>query len=93
MPIGVLEVAASVCYFDVEQAKELVRMVRDAGGNRVEATVPLLSRLVDPINLIHLFNLLKDEELHLLKNRVGDDMYHFNPRNPTGHYQLDLATP
>ena len=79
--VGVLEVAASVCYFDVDQAKELVRKVRHAGGNRVEGTVPLPSRLVDPINLIHLFNLLSDTELHALKNRVGDDMFHFNPRN------------
>ena len=92
MAVGVLEVAASVCYFDVEQAKELVHIVRHCAGNRVEATVPLLSRLVDPINLINLFNLLSDGELHTLKNRVGDDMYHFNPRNPTGRYQLDLST-
>ena len=92
MAVGVLEVAASVTYFDVDQAKELVNIIRNQCGNRVEATVPLLSRLVDPINLINLFNLLSDSELHTLKNRVGDDMFHFNPRNPTGHYQLDLAT-
>jgi hypothetical protein len=94
-PVGAqhaLEAACGVCFFSVEQATELVLLVRMLGGNRVLAIVPLLSRLVDPIKLIELFAILTNEELKSLKSRVGDDLFHFNPRNPTGHYQLDLST-
>ena len=41
-----LEAACDVCFFDVEQAMQLVQLVRNLGGNRVLAMVPLLSRCV-----------------------------------------------
>lgn len=50
-----LKVACSVCYFDVNQAKEIIQRVRTEGGDRVNAIVYLLVRLVDPIRLIDLF--------------------------------------
>jgi hypothetical protein len=87
-----LEAASGVCFFSVEQALQLVSIVRMVAGNRVLAIVPLLSRLVDPVKIVELFAILSDEELDSLKSRVGDDLFHFNPRNPTGHYQLDLST-
>lgn len=83
-----LRVACSVCYFDADQAKELIAAVRAEAGDRVDAMVHMLSRLVDPIRLIELFGMLSITELKMLKNRVGEDMFHFNPRNPTGHYQV-----
>ena len=41
-----LEAACDVCFFDVGQAMQLVQLVRNLGGNRVLAMVPLLSRCV-----------------------------------------------
>ena len=86
-----LNVACSICYFMTSQAIELVSVIGSHAGDKIDAVIALLPRVIDAEKIPVLLNLLNDPDLLTLMGRVGQDLFHFNPKNPTGGYKLDLA--
>ena len=86
-----LKAACSVCYLTVAQAESLVEEVNLHAGDRVDAVIFMLPRIVDVDKVPLLLNVLSDAELQTLAGRVGVDFFHFNSKNPSGRYKLDLS--
>lgn len=72
------------------QAKELIDTINLVAGDRVDGVALMLPRIIDADKIPLLLNVLSDHELDTLSGRVGTDFFHFNPKNPTGRYKLDL---
>ena len=86
-----LKAACSVCYLTVAQAESLVEEVNLHAGDRVDAVIFMLPRIIDVDKVPLLLNVLSDAELQTLAGRVGVDFFHFNSKNPSGRYKLDLS--
>lgn len=86
-----LNVACSICFFTVAQAIELVSIVGRLAGDKIDAAIALLPRIIDVQKIPLLLNQLNDADLTTLSGRVGADFFHFNPKNPTASYSLDLS--
>ena len=89
--LAIVRLAAQEFYFTSEYAGTLISKFSDTGA-RVEAAALLLPRAVDVCNWnAFVFSCLTDGELSRLENRMGS-LFNFVPRNPTGHYRLELAS-
>jgi len=86
-----LKAACSICYLTTTQAKTLVKEINLHAGDRVDAVIFMLPRIIDVAKIPKLLNVLSDEELRNLQGRVGADFFHFNAKNPTGRYKLELS--
>ena len=85
-----LKAACAICYVTVSQATELVNAINLNAGDRVDAVIFMLPRIIDAEKIPQLMSTLTDAELDTLSGRVGVDFFHFCPKNPTGRYKLDL---
>jgi len=86
-----LKAACSICYLTVAQGQSLVEEINFHAGDRVDAVIFMLPRIIDVEKVPLLLNVLSDGELQTLAGRVGVDFFHFNSKNPSGRYKLDLG--
>jgi hypothetical protein len=70
--LRLLKLAAQEFWFTSEYVGALLALMRDS-TSKIEATVALLTRIVDPVNLAHsVLDWLTDREVHNVKAKMGE---------------------
>lgn len=90
--LNVLELAATDLHFDTDAAQELLNTF-DSDEGRVKAMSHIVTRMADPEQIQSFVNRNLNEKLRRRLAHIMGSYYHFDPRNPTGYYNLNLDMP
>eukprot|EP01052_Picozoa_sp_SAG31_P024418 SAG31_NODE_2076_length_6507_cov_3.611267_4_plen_598_part_00 len=88
--LRLLRLASEDFWFTADYAGALLSLMRDS-TSRVEASVALLPRVVDQVNLTcHVLDWLTDREVFAVQQKMGQ-LFNLVICNPTGHWKLQLG--
>ena len=89
---AILDMTAKEFYFKADQIEDLLGLFTDERA-KAEAVIKLFERTLDTESLLDMVEeKMNVEQRQYIEKRLGP-LYRFDPKNPTGHYRLDLARP
>eukprot|EP01046_Picozoa_sp_COSAG06_P043258 COSAG06_NODE_5642_length_3344_cov_10.190447_1_plen_1014_part_01 len=89
---AVVDMTAKEFYFKVDKVGDLLDLFTDKRA-KVEAVIKLFERVLDTDELLEMVETkMAAEQRQYIEAQLGQ-LYRFDPKNPTGHYQIDLARP
>eukprot|EP01050_Picozoa_sp_SAG11_P009709 SAG11_NODE_931_length_6499_cov_28.824219_1_plen_1551_part_00 len=89
---AIVDMTAKEFYFKVDQVGDLLDLIPDKRA-KVEAVIKLFERVLDTDELLEIVETKMDaEQRQYIEAQLGQ-LYRFDPKNPTGHYQINLARP
>jgi hypothetical protein len=86
----ILNMTAKEFYFKAEQVDQLLDLFDDK-MDKADAVVKLFERVLDTDALLEIVEERMDLEQRLLIERQLGPLYRLDPKNPTGHYKIDLS--
>ncbi len=89
---AILDMTSKEFYFKADQIEDLLGLFTDERSKR-EAVIKLFERTLDTDALLEMVEEKFDEEHRKYIERKLGPLYRFDPKNPTGHYRLDLSRP